>query len=186
MNSGDFESELRRQPVRPVPGEWRGEVLAAAGTVISNQRSVISGQSAVSRLRTDATTGQGSELSAVSSGKKTGTDEDATSRTTRATPSLLSTINTQLSAILWPHPVAWAGLAGVWLVITALNWSATGGKEMAERKSAPPAPDLIMAMQEQRRALARLIENTEPPPVEPPKPTEPRPRGELKMVVVVV
>src|ERR1035438_2914387 len=35
--------------------------------------------------------------------------------------SLLSTLNHQLSTILWPHPTAWAGLAAVWLVILGVN-----------------------------------------------------------------
>jgi hypothetical protein len=99
---------------------------------------------------------------------------------------LLSTINTQLSALFWPHPAAWAGLAGVWLVISILNWSTKDATEMAGRNSAPPAPDFILVMQEQRRTLARLIETAEPPPVEAPKPTEPRPRGELKIAVTLV
>jgi hypothetical protein len=30
MNMDDFEKRLQRQPMRQVPGEWRGEILAAA------------------------------------------------------------------------------------------------------------------------------------------------------------
>ena len=178
MNPGDFETELRRQPVRPVPGEWRREILAVVKPVISNQKSVMSEQLAVSRLRADATTGQGGEqLEERTGGRGRGRTEGAGWR---------GVVYARLAVIFWPHPAAWAGLAGVWLVITLLNWSAKDTTVMAARKSAPPAPDLIMAMQEQRRALARLIENNEPPPVEPPKPTEPRPRGELKTAITIV
>src|ERR1043165_6344000 len=31
MKTDDFEKQLRRQPLRPVPGEWRAEILHAAG-----------------------------------------------------------------------------------------------------------------------------------------------------------
>jgi hypothetical protein len=30
MNMDDFEQKLQRQPLRPIPGEWRGEILSAA------------------------------------------------------------------------------------------------------------------------------------------------------------
>ena len=42
---------------------------------------------------------------------------------TRHPRSLLSTINHQLSTLLWPHPKAWAGLAAVWVFIFAVNFS---------------------------------------------------------------
>ena len=32
MNPDDFEQRLSRQPLRPVPAEWRAEVLARAGS----------------------------------------------------------------------------------------------------------------------------------------------------------
>ena len=35
---------------------------------------------------------------------------------------LASFISRLSSALLWPHPKAWAGLAAVWLVIGWLNW----------------------------------------------------------------
>lgn len=37
MNSDDFEQRLQRQPLRPLPPEWRADILAAAraGTVPS-------------------------------------------------------------------------------------------------------------------------------------------------------
>jgi hypothetical protein len=30
MNTGNFEERLRSQPLRPIPAEWRGEILTAA------------------------------------------------------------------------------------------------------------------------------------------------------------
>jgi hypothetical protein len=30
MNHDEFEQRLRRQPIRPIPGDWRADILAAA------------------------------------------------------------------------------------------------------------------------------------------------------------
>ncbi len=161
MNPGDFENQLRRQAMRPVPGEWRGEILAAV---------VRAGEEEVADSRSQMETG----------------DRGRGRVTKGASEGSFAALNARLAKIFWPHPAAWAGLAAVWVVISVLNWSATDHTEMAARKSPPPGPDFILAMQEQRRTLARLIGTMEPPPVEPPKPTEPKPRGELRTAVVVV
>jgi hypothetical protein len=44
MKPDDFENQLQRRPMRPVPGEWRAEILAAAQAArsipaIKNQKS---------------------------------------------------------------------------------------------------------------------------------------------------
>jgi len=36
MKPDDFESRLRRQPLRPIPPEWRAEILAAAAATPSH------------------------------------------------------------------------------------------------------------------------------------------------------
>jgi len=41
-------------------------------------------------------------------------------------PSLLSTLNSQLSTFLWPHPRMWAGLAATWVVILCFTWPPGG------------------------------------------------------------
>ncbi len=35
MSADDFEKLLRRQPLRPVPGDWRGEILAASRSAMA-------------------------------------------------------------------------------------------------------------------------------------------------------
>jgi len=39
MNTDDFEKRLERQPLRPIPPEWRGEILGAARRAGGPQRS---------------------------------------------------------------------------------------------------------------------------------------------------
>ena len=39
MNADDFEKRLRRQEMRPIPREWRGEILDAARRASAHQRS---------------------------------------------------------------------------------------------------------------------------------------------------
>ncbi len=141
MNPEDFEKQLQRQPLRPVPADWRADILKAANAVSSAPN------------------------------------------TAHPTPSLLSTIHSQLSALLWPCPQAWAGLAAVWLVILAVNYAGEDKSEIMTAKSPPPTPQMMMALQEQRKMLAKLIEPYDESPAEPPKPFVPRPRGELHVAV---
>src|SRR5450432_3649126 len=95
-----FERHLSRQPLRQVPHEWRGEILAKAGCIAP------------------------------------------------ATPraALLSTINSQLSTLFWPHPKAWAGLAAVWIFIFAVDFSMRDPSPRVAEKSAPPSPEVIVEL----------------------------------------
>jgi hypothetical protein len=141
MNPEDFERQLQRQPLRPVPAAWRADILKAADAASS------------------------------------------VPYTPRPDPSFLSTLNSQLSALLWPCPKAWAGLAAVWLVIFAVNYASEDKSEIVMAKSPPPTPQMMMALQEQRKMLAKLIEPYDESPAEPPKPFVPRPRGELRVAI---
>ncbi len=149
MNPEDFEKQLERQRVRPVPAAWRAEILQAANA-----------ESLAPCARAEAVS--------------------PAPRASRLTPSFLSTIHARLSAILWPCPQAWAGLAAVWVVILAVNHFTLDKPEMLAGKSSPPSPEIMMVLQEQRRTLAKLIDSNDPPSAEPPKPFVPRPRGELR------
>ena len=137
MEPDDFEQRLQRQPLRPIPTEWRAEILVAA---------------------------------------------DVNRRVERVTHhSFLSTLNQQLSTILWPCPQAWAGLAAVWLIILALNF-ATGEKPTTvAKKQPPPTPEMLMVLKEQEKMLAELLtERSEPREAERPKPATPSPRSERR------
>jgi len=109
MKPDEFEQILSRQPLRPIPPAWRGEILAAArkGQTIRH--------------------------------------------------SWLSTLNHQLSTLLWPHPKAWAGLAAVWGLIFIVNFSIRDKVPVVAERSAPPSSEVVAELKQQQRMLAELI-----------------------------
>jgi hypothetical protein len=107
-------------------------------------------------------------------------------RTTHhASVSLLSTLRYQLSTLLWPHPVAWAGLAAVWLVILGLNHTTRDAMPRLAKGSLPAAPQVFMAFQEQERVLAELMGPRETPVAERPKVVRPQPRSERRPMLLM-
>src|ERR1035437_5535226 len=153
MSTEDFEKRLQRQPLRQMPGEWREEILSAARQASLPEHA----PRTKSTLRSAAT-------------------EDG--HHAPPSPSLLSTINHQLSTILWPHPTAWAGLAAVWLVILGINLTTRDASQMLAKHASPVSPQIFMAFQEQERLLSELIGPRDTPVAEGPKPRLPRPRRE--------
>ena len=116
----------------------------------------------------------------LSAARQASAPQHAPRTTHHSRPSLFSTLNYQLSTILWPHPVAWAGLAAVWLVILGLNHTTRDALPRLAKGSLPAAPQVFMAFQEQERVLAELIGPRETPVAERPKPAPPRPRSERR------
>ena len=95
--------------------------------------------------------------------------------------SLLSTIHHQLSTLLWPHPVAWAGLAAVWLVILGLGYAMREPAPRAEvRYAAPPSPEMRAMLQPQAQLLAELVGPLEKPQAQRPRPAAPQPRSQRR------
>ena len=101
--------------------------------------------------------------------------------------SFLSTLNHQLSTILWPCPQAWAGLAAVWFIILTINF-ATGERPTAiARKQPPTSPEMLMVLKEQEKILAELLtERSEPRESERPKPPTPSPRSESRHEMMMI
>lgn len=93
-------------------------------------------------------------------------------------PSLLSTLNHQLSTLFWPHPKAWAGLAAVWVVILTLQLTSRDRSETIARTSPPPSPEMLMVLRQQKLLLAELVERPEPRAADRPKAVPPRPRSD--------
>ncbi|HTV43510.1 MAG TPA: hypothetical protein VMF08_23305 [Candidatus Sulfotelmatobacter sp.] len=110
-----FEQRLRRQPLRPLPTEWRREILEAASEACPVQPGEI-----VSRY------------------------------------SFLSELRRRFASVLWPHPVAWGGLAVVWALIFAVNIS-TQDKPANMAVKALPSPEVIGQSPEQQRLYAQLM-----------------------------
>ena len=96
-------------------------------------------------------------------------------------PSLLSTLNHQLSTLLWPHPAAWAGLAAIWLVILGVHLTTRDATPLVAKRASPVSPQVFMAFQEQERLLAELLVPRDAPVADRPKQTSPpRPRSERR------
>ena len=85
--------------------------------------------------------------------------------------------------LLWPCPQAWAGLAAVWIFILSLNSTDHQAVNVARSEPAGRSPELLMAIGQQRRLLAELIEL--PAKAEVPRPFVPRPRSEGRVQLVV-
>ncbi|MGH7992460.1 MAG: hypothetical protein ACREDQ_03015 [Limisphaerales bacterium] len=135
-----FERCLSRQPLRPVPAEWREEILAAAD---SYHRSPVERRS------------------------------------------FLSTLNSQLSIILWPHPVAWAGLAAVWIFIFTVDFSVNDRAPSVAEGYSPPPTEVIVEVRQQRQLLAELMGPRETRDAERSKSLTPRPRSELNIEILM-
>ena len=92
--------------------------------------------------------------------------------------SLLSTLYHQLSTVFWPHPKAWAGLAAVWILILAVNFSLRDPSPRLAEKSAPPSPEVMVELRKQQLLLAELIGPRESRDADRPRIFAPKPRGE--------
>jgi len=97
--------------------------------------------------------------------------------------SFLSTFNFQLSTLLWPHPKAWAGLAAVWILIFAVNFSIRDKAPVMAEKAAPPSPEVIAELRQQQRMLAELIGSSQAREADLPR-FLPQPRSERVEVVM--
>ncbi len=64
-------------------------------------------------------------------------------------------------AWLWPNWQFYAGLAGLWMVMLAVNLLTASGPTVAARRDAPPSPETKQALVEQRRQLAELLGQAE-------------------------
>ena len=89
-----------------------------------------------------------------------------------------STLVTRLSALLWPHPKAWAGLAAVWMLVFAVNFSMRDGSPRLAAKSAPPSPEVMVELKKQQRMFAELVGANEPLDADRRKIFSPKPRSE--------
>lgn len=90
--------------------------------------------------------------------------------------SLGSILKQRLTALLWPHPVAWGGLAAVWIFILAANVQEQA-PALAE-KTASPTPEVIAEVQQQQHLYAQLLGVSDLPAADRPKEFAPKPRSE--------
>ena len=155
MNPDPFEHLLSRQPLRPVPTEWRDAVLPRAGDFQSP-----------------------SPVAAMAS------DGDYKSPA-RAPLSQLSTFNSQLRQWLWPCPQAWAALAAVWVLLLAVNFSTRdhSAPNTASANALPVMPYAWREQQKLLAELFPPEPAAPPRPRVQPAPALPAaPRSELRLI----
>ncbi|MEQ2010387.1 MAG: hypothetical protein ABMA26_26675 [Limisphaerales bacterium] len=129
-------------------------------------------------LRTRAGDLQSPSPAVASLASSTAADGDCKSPA-RASASQLSTFNSQ-PVSLWerlfgPNPLAWAGLAAVWVVLLSVNRSGSqpaSSASMANRASQPSEAAVAEIVRENRRQMAELLNLDEPQ-------AAPTPRSEL-------
>jgi hypothetical protein len=92
--------------------------------------------------------------------------------------SFFSVLDRRLASLLWPHPVAWAGLAAVWIFILAANVSMRDQTPVMAKKTLPPSPEVVAELQQQHQLLAELLGANDVPAADRPKVFVPKPRSE--------
>jgi hypothetical protein len=96
-----------------------------------------------------------------------------------------STVVTRLLALLWPNPQAWAGLAAVWILILAVDFSMRDQSPVTAEKSAPSSPEVIVELKQQQRLLAELMGPRDTSDADRSKSLAPRPRSELDIEILM-
>lgn len=95
--------------------------------------------------------------------------------------SWFSTLASGLSALLWPHPKAWAGLAALWVLVLGLNFAAREPAwSEAVRPPLPPSPQMRELLRQQEQLFAELIGPVEKPVAGRPKPSTPQPHSQRR------
>jgi hypothetical protein len=90
-----------------------------------------------------------------------------------------SSLVSRLSTVLWPHPVAWAGLAAVWIFIFAVDLSTRDSTPMIAGNYSPPPAEVIVEVRQQQRLLAEMIGPRDVREADRSRSSAPRPRSEL-------
>src|SRR5690348_7263353 len=88
-----------------------------------------------------------------------------------------------LTNLLWPHPIAWGGLAASWVLILALNFAARDPASPGiAREAAPPSPQARELLREQERMFAELIGPVEKSAAVEPRRRDTQPRSQITRV----
>ena len=91
--------------------------------------------------------------------------------------------------LILPCRRVWGGLAAAWLVIAVLHLSTGRSPELAAARSAAPGVYGFMALREQERILAELLNPAAPALVSPPAPAPravpPGPRGDVRQAAAM-
>jgi len=83
-----------------------------------------------------------------------------------------------LTALLWPHPRAWAGLAAVWVLVFVLSVTTREPSPRSFAQRPPqPSPQMREMLRQQERLLAELVGPNATSEHDLSKPAAPRSQG---------
>jgi hypothetical protein len=68
-----------------------------------------------------------------------------------------SSLVSRLLSVLWPHPVAWAGLAAVWILIFAVDFSTRDRTPLVVQHDLPPPVEVMVEVHQQQQLLVELL-----------------------------
>jgi len=79
--------------------------------------------------------------------------------------------------LFWPHPKAWAALAGVWLVILGVQFGIRDESPRSFARQSPPSPQVRELLKQQEQLFAELVGPKEHREAARPKSVAPQPRS---------
>lgn len=86
--------------------------------------------------------------------------------------------------VIWPRRRVWAGLAAVWVMILAGNFSLRESSPVITAKSALPTQEAVASFRDQQKILAELLpDNSAPRDAERPKLFSPKPRTQIEHIL---
>ena len=95
---------------------------------------------------------------------------------------VLGTLGAQLRAGWRVSRWAWTGLAAVWAVILALNFTAReGNAPLVAGQAVPSASEMRFAFKQKQLLMAELVVTSEPAPADKPKAAPPSPRSDRRI-----
>jgi hypothetical protein len=107
----------------------------------------------------------------------------AAAQTVRSGPrqagrSWFSLFGYQIRSLLWPHPVAWAGLAAVWIFILAAHVSMSDKAPAMADKTSPLSQEAVAELKQENQLLAELMGTSDTSAADKQKTFVPKPRSE--------
>jgi hypothetical protein len=87
--------------------------------------------------------------------------------------------------LFWPSRRIWTGLAAIWILIFAVNFSQRDQSGVMAGKDPLPSPEMMLIFRQQERVLAELTDQKEMPIAGPPKLFLPQPRSERRIEILM-
>ncbi len=155
----EFERQLRSQPLRSPPPDWRTTILEAARQSRTGLQAVAKQTEKSTPIREHAAQlapASNTLEPANSSPEEQPTFVQHTSPRGdrfKACPTLL----TRVREWLWPHPAAWASLVAIWLVLLGVHHQTESAIHSELIASRADPRQVIEAFAQRHRATERLL-----------------------------